>query len=443
MASRPRDPASRPPVDDRHDAPTVDARTVDARTTDARAGTSSSPAGAAAGGAPDDESTAGRYAFARTPGGRLRPSAPVRCPICLDQFAWTEADLYRRLPDNTYAPIDTSRVRDDRKRADLLLGAWKLCPNPSRDMADVPHYLPVEYARGGPPLVVGLVGQSESGKTHLLASMIAEIERGGLAPLGLTATPVDVDLHRQFLRARVDPLFRRGEVIPHTVRVDPEAAVSFADALQLEGPRRQRTVTFFDVAGDDLLQRTRSMNFVLAVDALIFVVDLDPAGHREGPTRSSPGGVSGDPAFDRILSRLRGQSDLLETVATATVVAKADRWRFDPPVSRWIRRPELAAYQRRDGRPDAEAIERESRDAYAFLFAHDAVQWLRPFETFRHSTLHFASATGSGAVTEARGTGEAKVFRRGVRPRRVLDPLAAILAMTGFLGDEAAKVVGS
>ncbi len=380
----------------------------------------------------------GSYAYARSPRGGLQPSTQVRCPICLDLFAWNDSDLFRRQPDGTYSELDLGPTADDRKRANKMLGAWKRCPNPSGDMPR-DHYLPVAYARSGSPLVIGLVGRTESGKSHLLASMIMEIERNGLSPLGLTAEPVDIDMHQEFVRSSVAPL-ARGEVIPQTEPVPAEAQVLFMDALLVGDAQRRRAVAFFDVSGEDLTRNTTSMNFVLAVDALIFVVDAEQAIGRDGGTSHRP--VSGDPAFDMVLNRLRGQDGMISTVPAATVIAKSDQWRFEPPVARWVRRPTLTAYRNPGLVPAVSEIEEESRDAYAFLYAHGAAPWLRPFETFRRSTLHFVSATGSGPVEEHARTGTVRIFRRGVRPRRVLDPLAAIFAMTGLLGDEAAKEVG-
>jgi hypothetical protein len=364
--------------------------------------------------------------------GSMRPTE-VRCPICLDVFDWEYDDLFR-YQNGTYVPLNVDNVGDELKRRDEMIGAYRRCPNPSADMPER-HYLPVDYASYGPPLVVGLIGRTESGKSHLLASMINEIEQGGLGQLGLTSIPVDADQHQEFIRNRVAPLVEQSVVIPHTAPVPDEAQVNFADALLVGATGQQRAVAFFDVAGDDLERRTRSMRFVLALDALIFVVDPE---YIRDHARSS----EGDTAFKTVMDRLRAQPDIVERIPAAIVIAKSDLYRFEQPVASWYRRPTLSAYP--DGIPNADEIRDESRDAYAFLYAKGATAWLRPFEMFRRTTLHFASATGSAAVDVDRGSGRAaKVFPRGVRPRRVLDPLAAVLAMVGMLGEDAAKEVGS
>ncbi len=357
----------------------------------------------------------------------------VRCPICLDVFDWEYSEPYA-YRNGTYVPLDVSDIGDDLKRNDEMIGAYRRCPNPSADMPER-HYLPVAYASSGPPLVVGLIGRTDSGKSHLLATMISEIEQGGLSQLGLTSIPVDADQHQEFLRSRVAPLVEQAAVIPHTPRVQENDQVHFSDALLVGDTRQQRAVAFFDVAGEDLTRRTRSMRFVLALDALIFVVDPDKALRHAGST-------DGDNAFETVMARLRAQPGITDRVPVAIVIAKSDLYRFEQPVARWYRRPSLSAYP--EGIPDPEEIRDESRDAYAFLYSKGASAWLRPFEMFRRATLHFASATGSAAVSVDRGPGDTTaVFPRGVRPRRVLDPLAAVFAMVGMLGEDAAKEVGN
>ena len=55
---------------------------------------------------------------------------------------------------------------------------------------------------------------------------------------------------------------------------------------------------------------------------------------------------------------------------------------------------------------------------------------LRPYDAFHRCTLHFVSAAGS------------RPNLQGFRPTHVLDPLVAILAMTGVIADPQAEKVG-
>jgi hypothetical protein len=356
----------------------------------------------------------------------------------LDTFSWDDSGLFTRSADGrTYTALNLHLISDPVKRADRMLDAWKLCPNPSKD-ARAQHYLPAAYARFGPPLVIGLVGFSGSGKTHLLAAIIGELERGGLGQLGLRVEAVDIGMHRGYLEEHVEILFDEGQAIPRTRRYGSDDEVYFIDAVLIENNGTKRAVAFFDVSGEDLANTTRSMQFVLALDALLFVVDPDRALRRRDSAVGRGGGrpVVGDRTFDAVLRRVSGQPDF--DIPAAIAITKCDRYRFTPPVSTWMRRESLAAFSP-NGAPTH--IIAESKDAYAFLYQHGAHPYLRPVAEFRRTTLHFVSATGSDSRSEQRDGEAIEIFRRPVRPRRVLDPLVAILAMTGVLG-EAARAVG-
>ncbi|HSV65000.1 MAG TPA: hypothetical protein VLJ59_03700 [Mycobacteriales bacterium] len=348
----------------------------------------------------------------------------VRCPICLDTFDWPSGDvLYHYEERGGRQPLAMPLGIDELKRRDILRTAELRCPNPSRDTPA--HFLPVSYASYAEPLVVGLVGETESGKSHLLAAMIAQIQRGGLQPYGLKVDPVDIGQHEDYLRDRVEPLILRGEKIPGT----GEDVTSYADALLITSAAGTRPVAFFDVAGGNLVKTGQPSRFLAGVGALIFVVDPGTALQQRGlGDRSAPREAvrSRDPAFDVVLSRLGAGAQYLD-VPAAVVLNKADRLRFQSPVDFWMRRPGNG------GRIDSRRLREESRDVYALLYEHNAHAWLRPFHECRRCTLHFASATG--------GEPDGDRYPRGVRPWRVLDPLVALLAMTGVIpGSESAAV---
>jgi hypothetical protein len=361
----------------------------------------------------------------------------VRCYTCQDAFTWdADIQLYQYV-DGEYKPLPPMQGIDERKRRDARLEAWVQCPNPSGDFEEE-HYLPAAYGSFGPPLVIGLIGATKTGKSHLLAAMIQQIEKDRLGAVGLTTHPASLEQHRSYLTRYVRPLFLDGRGLPYTDSVSADDPVGFIDAIMVDDGRRTRTVAFFDVSGDDLGQITRSMRFVLAMDALIFVVAPELSIGSERTEEA-------DGAFETVLRRFAEQKDAF-TIPIAMAINKCDTIRFDHPVARWLRRPELAAYRAWGDAADSgeliKQIANESRDAYAYLYKHEeAMPWLRPVEEFRQATLHFVSATGGNAtVVERPGADPIPVFPRGVRPRRVLDPLAAIFAMTGVLGDAVREV---
>jgi hypothetical protein len=340
----------------------------------------------------------------------------VRCPICLHEIPdWDNLDYYkwdsrRQEYVRNPAPPELNKVQLARHQQ----SAYVRCPR-SEDDAGTAHYLPVSYGQFGNPVMLGFVGLTGSGKTHLMATMIGAIENGGLQEYGITSRPLDHASHLRFLQDQVEPLLNEGKQLPGT----QENLRMFADAFLMRadgGP--ERPVILFDVAGGDLAKEGESKEFLWIVDGLFFVINPDFMGTQR----------VGDKTFANVLSVVHdsGRSHL---VSAAIVTSKADKVRFDEPVARWLRFE--------GGALDAGEFLRESADVYAYLLAKEAGALTRPYRDCERATLHFASPTGG----PSEGEPEHCIFTRGVTPRRVLRPLVAMLAMTGVLtGPEAEKV---
>lgn len=354
----------------------------------------------------------------------------IRCPICLNETRWDGKTVYER-SGVEMLPSDLSRISDPLRRAEKTAYGFVLCTG-SQEYG-VEHYLPIDYVRYLEPLVIGLVGTANTGKSTLLSAMIRELDRVGLSRYGLSAEPLDRALHRDFERERIEPLFGQGRTLSATRGA--VQGVQFVDAYRVQHGDDVRPVVFFDVGGESLLLDTpEHTRFLHAVGALIFIADP-----RMIETTQEVDGTPGkDATFQTVLDRItrvrRDQS--LGPIPAAVVVAKADMRRFDAPVERWLGRESA-------GPIDPDAVRAESRDVYAYLHQQGAAAWLYPVSRCKPCTLHFVSATGGSAQS---GQGENAhgyyYYPRGVRPRRVLEPLAAILAMTGFIDTPGADRVG-
>lgn len=353
----------------------------------------------------------------------------VRCPTCMDTFHWNDTGEVLRYDDDErrYKAHDISSL-DPVKKAAARRDGYYRCPNPSGDAPE--HYLPASYYTYEDPLVVGLVGESESGKTHLLTAMIREAHDGGLAPYGLTVSALDFLRHQEFDRQFIHP-FEEG----HQLAGTKSNMLDYADGLLLRsGSGLVRPVTFFDVSGEDLQSADstgRGGRFLIGASALIFAHSaedpLDLEERAKVKRNSMPQG--GNQAFSMALERIRAVRTAAEAAAIPTAIAltKADRLRYVTPADNWLRRGTEATL-------DAALIRAESRDVYAYLHHRGAAVSLAPFEVFSRCTLHFVSASG-GDVSATR-------FPRGVRPMRVIRPLVAILAMAGVIGGPEAGKVG-
>ncbi|KUN02845.1 hypothetical protein AQI95_25270 [Streptomyces yokosukanensis] len=300
------------------------------------------------------------------------------------------------------------------------LDAYRLCAGGGE-----PHVLPGRYGDFGEPLVIGVVGESAAGKSHLLAAMLgmlSDVDR--MARLGLVVGGLDLKLHQRYLRDVVRPFLDQGQGLAGTPAQPPE----FTDALWIHNSNTGRSfaVAFFDVSGEWLADHDAEVPFLGAVSALVFVVD---------PTRirgltTATGGVTGDPSFGVVLDkigRLRGvDGSQFLPLPAAVVIGKCDLLRHhEPVVDRWFQ----------NAAPDEElqlaTVEEESEDAYAFLSSRGARGWLAPFVRCARSTLHFATATGHKAV-EADGVQRSP--HGSFVPRRTLKPMLALFAMCGVLG---------
>jgi GTPase SAR1 family protein len=358
------------------------------------------------------------------------PQVPplVRCPVCADEYYWPTdptISLYNET-ENSYEFVDVSSLHPA-KQADLARRGYRQCPNPSSDTT--PHYLPATYATYREPLVIGLVGAPRSGKTHLLTAMIRQAYRGGLGAHRVTTAALDFRRHALFQSRYIEPFEKGGELSGTDAGI-----VEAADILLLRGPGGEHPVTFFDIAGEDFESteaRNRATRFLIGANAVIFVYAS------EDPLETGrPATASENRSFDLAVERLRSLPGGAERLPVAIAVTKSDRLRYVPPADRWLRQPDNQML-------DAARIRAESRDVYAYLHYVGAGASLRPFDGFPRCTLHFVSASGGDAVRVEPDNEKSLecYFPRGIRPTRVLEPLVAILAMTGMItGPEAQKV---
>ena len=352
-------------------------------------------------------------------GAAARATGEVLCPYCLENIQLDLTKLF--VTDNRmqYQPLDLAGIKNQVRRHDVMRGAVQKC---TADAGFPEHFIPVPYLMYGRPLTVAMVGQSSTGKSHLLTQMIAAVADGGLEPFGLKWQSVNPEQHARFVRERVQPL-RSGKVLDHTAALGRDDFARFVESLLVTDARGQvRPVAFFDLGGEDLVRTDAALRFLLGVDALIFVVDpalalplpqLDHVRERWGVEVNR----DGDLAFGTVLDRLRKNGPYLD-VPAAMVLGKADLLRFQPPVDRWLSRPPATSL-------DPALTHEESRDVYGLLRRYAGQAWLRPFDAIRRCTLHIASATGG---QEAHGR-----YPAGAEPRRVLEPLLALLAMHGLI----------
>jgi hypothetical protein len=371
------------------------------------------------------------YANAASPAGTGRhgrqdaPGQVVKCPMCLHEVQdWNELAYWRWDPaageEGEYVQLSIPPNLNQAQLEHLLHRARVRCPAPEGYAQIGPHYLPADYGRFGPPVVLGFVGLTKSGKSHLLASMVGAMVGGELANYGISSSPLDHAWHRRFMDAWVSPLLKHGKVLPGTTE---GGVVEFADAF-LVRPHggQERVVALFDVAGGDLARLDETKQFLWIANGLFFVIDADRISARWAE----------DETFSNVLDVVRKRVRR-GPVSAAIVLNKADLVRFEEPVDRWLRSEDSRSA---GGALDPVEFLRESADVYAYLESKNALAMAEPYEVCDKTTLHVASPTGGA------DTGEGGVYPRGVTPRRVLRPLVAMLLMTGVLTGPGTEKVG-
>jgi hypothetical protein len=348
--------------------------------------------------------------------GPAGPGSGVLCPVCLHEILdWDSLTYWYYTSDGDYEeiriPADASRAQRERR----VHGAYVRCPSTKDDATAVHHYLPANYAQFGEPVLLGFVGLTQSGKSHLLASMIGGI--GHLSDYRIDVHPLDPATHHRFLENSVKPLITRNEVLPGT---PDDATTEIADAFIVRhGNGPERVVALFDVSGGVLAQTDMTREFLWIADGLFFVIDPEHI-------RASR---AGDDTFSNVLNVMRGRAKP-EPVSAAIVLNKADKARFEEPVARWLRSG--------NGTMDPTEFLRESADVYSYLEEHGAAVLTEPYQVCEKTTLHVASPTGGAQEGEEKGS----KYPRGVTPLRVLRPLVAMLAMTGVLTGPQAEMIG-
>ncbi|WP_433228649.1 TRAFAC clade GTPase domain-containing protein [Actinomadura formosensis] len=341
------------------------------------------------------------------------------CPYCLNQLDWSDYGELPLVKETPEGPDVLTRGPDEPETRwrHRTLGAMRQCRGNGE-----PHLLPADYG-DLEPLVIGLVGDTATGKTHLLTAMIAQLERRrSLIARELRIEPLDGRLRQRFYDERVRPFLERHEVLGGTRPGQPEFAYALRVASRQTG--RTHAVGFFDVPGEHYRRYSyEDTPFMSVADAVIYVAD--------GSALRSGGGWNSwvpDPGFTHAITQLRqtradGAGRLPPAVIVVTKSDVLDGLDDDDTVTRWLGRKDESDLD------DLRSMLRESVDAGAFLRRHGAELWLDPLESGSQVTIHFASASGVSKPVQ-----DATVFPdEGFGPKRVLRPLLSLFSMTGLL----------
>jgi hypothetical protein len=286
-----------------------------------------------------------------------------------------------------------------------------------------------------PAIVVAVVGVNRVGKTHMLASSLAQAYRQrGLAAIGCTEFVPDESTGGRFMTRYYNRLFRRGEVLERTQANEDARFLPLVFNVTLDG-MAPFSLVLHDVAGEllaDRQMRARGATFLHSAKGVIFVIDpRDIDDLRDGvePLMADEEDLGWDQGT--LLAACLGRGGMLDTsrpVPVAIAVAKSDLL----PQATGESLPFLnrAAV----GESEAELHERirsTSRQVEDFLDHHNAHNILGPARDYRerlHEAGGEASVTFHAFSALGRPPEEIGPSRGKVEPINCLDPLAAILS---------------
>lgn len=369
------------------------------------------------------------------------------CPICLAPLD-PKAVLWRDLAGNAAAgpparPRTVDRVRAKlRGEPDATAKAWAdwyaqgfraYCP---AHLGELPEDL---FSRD--LVIIGLVGESGSSKTHYLAALLHQLSSGALAPYDVIVN-FDPSTVMRFQTDYFRRLFVDREVIPASrpLRWFDEAAgqkeVRLPMTVVLRNWRTGKAVNvcIFDAAGEQLLsmqaQSTWARHLAIA-DGLLFFVDpsvLPGVRRRLGDLGGGQTLHVTESVIDVTASLVRHAKSLsadddISEVPAALLLSKADLLslaeEFPAQVLEELDHPNDAPYRLANRlRQDSVLVEEFMADNGGRNLISSAVH------KFPGITFHAVSATGCAPADG--------VYPK-LEPRRTLEPFLLLLARIGVI----------
>ena len=261
----------------------------------------------------------------------------VICPYCFDEFPVEEMlfDSYEggQARKAKYSALDRALKReiaapkDDHGRVLPV----RLCPKNQ-------HRLPWT-AGSQTSLIIGLIGAKFSGKSHYIASLIAQLENQVGADMQAALLPVTDETQERYRREFYNPLFKNSLELAMTVGTPPPLIYDLTlDGRQWnEKQHRAVTLALYDTAGENLQDPAvarQMVQYLREASGIIFLVDplQVPAVREMLPSSIQPPQLDADAAPYQIIANVlqlleRGkvlQANEPISIPVAVVLTKCD-----------------------------------------------------------------------------------------------------------------------
>lgn len=211
------------------------------------------------------------------------------CPSCLQEFLPGDCDIVSRttIDPNTNtnkvlksAPKSGWQQRMARLYPETIKGKYILdlacrkCPNCGYLLPDN-----IEQAEN---LTIAIVGDTFSGKTHYIATLINHMKKGDMQHVNRFASLdcLTEKVENEYMRDVIKPLVEdKQSPAPNQRAVDANREPLIYELVLSPSPEhapRRINLIFYDIAGEDLVIKERLVTFgryVFSADAVIFIAD--------------------------------------------------------------------------------------------------------------------------------------------------------------------------
>lgn len=374
----------------------------------------------------------------------------IICPFCFEQI-WLSDTVFRCANEGCKPKRDDILVKqwnDPNKYStcfapnrSLMASTFKssqqtleCCPECSQTTSirlcnechkELPHSFGSEE-----PLMIAIIGEQNSGKSHLMAVLIDELKRRCGNDFGFTLMPLTDATTKRYNDKLYGPLFDHGQVIKPT---DPS---SFENAERVEplvyrlqfmahGGRRGAvaTISFFDAPGEDLHAddiTSRFSKYVYHSDGLVLLVDTEPLteGSKRNKRKNTYQALN---ILERII-RVREKSPQLLSTSIAITLSKLDimKSQFPPTSALWKNPNHGGTFDYVDFSRTSSEIESKLRE----LEASDLCNLTR--QHFGDDDVGFFGVSALGHQPTGIKVGD-------INPLRVVEPILWLLSRKGLV----------
>lgn len=362
---------------------------------------------------------------------------PIRCPYCNELFHLGECAVVSQVNSGKVIeqpPQGRLRRAWSRIAVKPLVGPKYVGEWASRQCPYCKELLPYDFEQVDDNLTIAVVGDSFSGKSHYIATMIDQLRRGQVSnSLGIyQLTASNQKIEERYQREYYEPLFKDKQKIPTTIQTFNPIDEPLIFKLTVSGAtKKQFNLLIYDASGEDiatLLNFVQYKRHILNAKAIIFIADpwampgfTDHLAHH---LRPEPGYVTG-----------RLTSDVLQKVVEAfrRNIGDPGRAKFPLPVAITLSKSDLIEYliAMNNERykllydpiyPSAlDKSEREAVDANVCALLDEIKEHslLQAAEDFEKVSFFAISATGTSANSNG--------IYSDVKPHRTLEPLFWVL----------------